>query len=181
MTKYIDGRMKRSEKLTRSEQAGILGDLVQALAILNDPSEISVFLADLLTVAEAKMLSKRLRIAKFLLAGKTYEEVIGLTSASYGTVAKVAVWLSERGQGFRSVVAKLPKKSDSKDWTNYDDWDKFKRRHILYFWPELVLESMSKKADERERKMLFGLLGRLELKASIHRKLEKLLTRTNKS
>ena len=105
-------KTKRYEKLSRNDQIELMFDLVNSFRLVKSPVETINFLQDLLTVKEIKNLSKRLRIAKLLLSDKTHEEIVRNLHCSYASVAKVSVWLSEGGKGFRDVISKLPLKYD---------------------------------------------------------------------
>jgi len=101
--------VKRLEKLSREEQLDLIFDLINAISLVKDPSETAALLEDLLTSTEIKNLAKRLRIAKLLLAGKTHEEIVDFLHCSYATTVKVNMWLNQRGEGFKKIIAKLPK------------------------------------------------------------------------
>lgn len=166
---------KRIEKLSKNQQEDLVLDLVNAFVIAQTLSDAALFLQDLLTRKEMKVLAKRLRIAKLLIAGMTYEEIEKNLHASHGTVAKIAAWLAERGEGFRKIIGKLPEKRVSKSWQEYSDWDKFKRQYSLYFWPELLLEEVVKSANEKQKDRIKSVLERLEEKSELHKRIEKLL------
>lgn len=86
----------------------LMFDLINSFRVLKSPIETTNFLQDLLTAKEIKNLAKRLRIAKLLLTGVTFEEIVRTLHVSYATAAKVSTWLSEGGQGFREVISRLP-------------------------------------------------------------------------
>jgi len=173
---YLD-KTKRLQKLTKKEQEDLFLDLVSALARAQSISDAALFLQDLLTSKEAQNLSKRLRIAKLLITGMTYEEIEKNIHVSHGTIAKIAAWLSEKGDGFRKAIGKLPKEETrrEKTWMDMSDWDKFKRKHALYFWPEILLERVIETASEKKKDQIRKVLGRLDEKSDLHRKIEKLL------
>lgn len=175
MKKLYLEKTKRIEKLTKSEQQGLVIDLVNAIVGARSVGDAALFLQDLLTKSEMRILSKRLRIAKLLLNGMTYEQIETDIHVSHGTVAKIAAWLAERGDGFRRTIEKLPQQKDTRYWKGYSDWDKFKRRYSLYFWPELLLEEIVKNAHHKQKERIKSVLGRLEEKSKLHRKIEKLL------
>lgn len=168
--------MKRLEKLSKGEQESLVFDLVNALVAAQSVSDAALFLQDLLTQSEMKILGKRLRIAKLLIQGMTYEEIEKNLHVSHGTIAKIAVWLSEKGDGFRKIIQKLPKEKDIKRWEDLSDWDKFKRQHSLYFWPELLLEEIIKNANIRQKERMKEVLQRLEEKSDLHKKIERLIS-----
>ena len=104
---YLE-KVKRLEKLSKEKQEDLGFDLVNAMVTANSLADAALFVQDLLTRNEVKILSKRLRIAKLLLSGMTYEEIEKDLHVSHGTVAKIAAWLTQRGDGFRNIIKKLP-------------------------------------------------------------------------
>jgi len=175
MNKFRIDKVKRIEKLSRKEQESLVLDLVNALVQAQSVNDAALFLQDLLTKSEMKILAKRLRIAKLLLAGMTYQEIEKSLHVSHGTVAKIAVWLSERGDGFRKIIEKLPKEKHEEKWFERSEWDGFKRRYSLYFWPELLLEEIVKNANQKQKERIRSVLERLEEKSELHKNIEKLL------
>lgn len=171
---YLE-KAKRIDKLSKEEQQSLVFDLVHALVQAQSVSDAALLLQDLLTKSEMKMLAKRLRIAKLLLAGMTYEQIEEDLYVGHSTVAKIAAWLAERGDGFRKVIEKLPKKKDEEKWHERSEWDSFKRRYSLYFWPELLLEEIVKNANQKQKERIKSVLERLEEKSDLHKKIEKLL------
>jgi len=173
--KFVFDKVKKIEKLSKSEQEGLVLDLINAFSLTGTLNDSALFLEDLLTKAEIKILSRRLRIAKLLLDGMTYRDIEKDLHVGHGTVAKIAIWLAERGDGFRKIVEKLPKKQDEKEWFERSEWDSFKRRYSLYFWPELLLEEIVRNANQREKERIKSVLERLEEKSDLHKKIDKLL------
>ncbi len=168
-------KTKRVEKLSKEDQESLVFDLIHAFTQTHSVGEAAIFLQDLLTKAEMKILGKRLRIAKLLLENMTYDEIAKSLHTSHATVAKIGAWLAERGDGFRKIIEKLPKQRQIKNWTERSDWDRIKRRYSLYFWPELLLEEVVKTANEKQKEMIRNVLERLDEKSKLHRQIEKLL------
>ncbi len=168
-------KTKRIEKLSREDQESLVFDLINAFTQTHSVGEAALFLQDLLTKAEMKILGKRLRIAKLLLGNLTYDAIAENLHTSHATVAKIGAWLAERGDGFRKIIEKLPKQKQAKHWTERSDWDNFKRRYSLYFWPELLLEEVVRSANEKQKGKIRQVLERLEEKSKLHRQIEKLL------
>lgn len=108
--KFRFDKLKREEKFTRNERLGLMFDLINSFRIVKSPSDTANFLQDLLTKKELYNLSVRLGIAKLLISGKTHEQIVKDLHCSFATVAKVGVWLSEGGAGFKKVISKLPKR-----------------------------------------------------------------------
>lgn len=177
MKKLYLQKEKRLDKLTRKEHEELTLDLVNSIVGARSVADAALFLQDLLTKSEMQMLAKRLRIAKLLLDGLTYENIQMQLHVSHSTVAKIAVWLAERGDGFRKIIERLPKNNvkEQEENMNFFDWDKFKRRHSLYFWPELLLQEIVKSANNRQKQRIKDVLDGLEKKSQLHKNLNKLL------
>lgn len=167
--------MPRINKLTNREQEELVLDLVNAFVKCQTLGDAATFLQDLLTINEMKILAKRLRIAKLLINGMTYDEIRPIIHTSNGTIAKIAAWLAERGEGFRKIIKALPKQSTDKKWHEYSDWDKLKRQYSIYFWPELLLEEIIKNANQRQKDRIYKVLIRLKEKSDLHKRIENLL------
>lgn len=168
-------KTKRINKLSKKDQEDLVFDLVYAVVQAQSVADVALFLQDLLTKKEIETLSKRLRIAKLLIGGSSYEEIKEKLFVSHGTVAKIAAWLSERGEGFRKIIQKIPKQKSEKSWEEFTDWDRIKRRYSIYFWPELLLEEIIKNSNKRQKERIREVLDRVKEKSDLHRKIEKLL------
>jgi uncharacterized protein YerC len=168
-------RVRKVERLTNTEQVSLLRDLAYALVQSKSLDEAALFLQDLLTKSELTVLAKRLRIAKLLLKGDSYEEIEGKVKVSHGTIAKIAAWLTERGEGFRNIISRLPKETQSSTFKEFTEWDRFKRRYSIYFWPELLLEEIIRSANKRQKDRLINVLDSLEEKSELNKRIEKLL------
>lgn len=130
MKRQYEMPVKRLEKLSKEDQLDLVFDLINAISLVKDPSETAALLEDLLTSSEVKNLAKRLRIAKLLLSGKTHEEIIEILHCSYATTAKVNLWLSQRGEGFKKIIVKLPKQYQM---------PKLPNRPLTYHLPETLI------------------------------------------
>ncbi len=173
--KYYDEKPKRLDKLSQSDHEDLLRDLINAFSSLKSPTEAALFVQDLLTEKEVTNLSKRLRIAKLFLEGKKYEEIEKELHASHETVAKIGAWLAQKGEGFRLVIQRLPKKQKVKDWREYSPWDKAKRLYPSYLWPDVLLEEIVRSANKKEKERLSKVLKNLGQKSSMHKKLQELI------
>lgn len=170
--KYYDQKVKRLEKLSKPMQEELLFDLINAFSLVKSAEDSAIFVQDLLTVAEVKMLSKRLRIAKLLLEGEKYETIAKDLHVSRSTIAKVGAWLAERGAGFRKVVRKLPEPEKVKDWGGQSRWGRLAAQYPRYFWPS-YLEAEGKKVVVREqKKRLAKTLKGLDEKETVRRRIQ---------
>ncbi len=165
----------RPNKLSKSQQEDITSDLIHALVQTKSIEEVILFLQDLITKKEMEILSRRLRIAKLLIVGMTYDEIKDTIHVSHTTIAKIGTWLAEQGDGFRNIITKLPKETTQKDPLMTFDWKKFKRKYSLYFWPELLLQEIVKSANSKQKEQIKNVLDKLEEKSDLHREIEKLL------
>ena len=157
-------RSKKIERLTKEEQADLAFDLINAFSLIKNPLSASLFLQDLLTQAEVKNLSKRLRIAKLVLSGYRQEEIIKELHCSFATIAKVKDWLDEGGDGFRETIRKLPKKTKP---------FKLERGYLGYGWPQLLAWGYLAYVDDKERKRVENLLKNAEKKKELFAEIQK--------
>lgn len=167
-------RIRKVERLSKSEQESLVFDLVYAMVQTKSVSDGALLLQDLLTKSEITILGKRLRIAKLLISGASYEEIEKKLKVSHATIAKIAAWLTDRGEGFRKIVKSLLKNTNEKN-KEFSDWDKYKRRHGMYFWPELVLEEVIKNSNRKQKEKIRSVLEAVEEKSELHKRLDKLL------
>ncbi len=167
-------RVRKVERLSKNEQESLLFDLVHALVQTKNVNDAALLLQDLLTKSEITILGKRLRIAKLLISGASYEEIEEKLKVSHATIAKIAAWLTDRGEGFRKIVKNLPKNTNGSN-KKLSDWDKYKRRHGMYFWPELVLEEVIKSSNKKQKEKIRSVLEKVEEKSELHKRLGKLL------
>lgn len=159
--RFYNEKVNRLDKLTALEKKDLLFDLLYAFQLIRSPEEVALFVQDLFTKTEVQFLSKRLRIAKLLLQDTTYEQIGKELHASHGTVAKVASWLSERGDGFRRVISQLPKSPEVDNSRTFSDWEKLMRRYPRYFWPQLLFAELARNHDKHQKEMIQKLLDNL--------------------
>lgn len=173
--------MVQKRSLSIEEQRKLLVEFCQALLSLKNIDEVVKFLTDLLTKKEVIALSKRIKIGKLLIEGKGYREIEGLLKVSHVTIAKVASWLAEAGEGFRLVTERTkkekPKPPGSWDYA-MEDWRKSRRRYPLMFWPQLLIEDIIKSANQRQKKRIYQALEKLDKKSKLYKQLNKMLTRS---
>lgn len=68
------------------------------------------FFEDVCTIGEFKALAQRFEIARLLHAGATYEEIARRTHASSATISRVRRYLEYGADGYRLVLARLPRR-----------------------------------------------------------------------
>ncbi len=78
-------------------------DLFEAILSLQTIEDCGLFFQDLLTYNEALSMSQRVRAAKLLLAGETYEQITAETNISSATLARVSKCV-RFGEGYKRVL-----------------------------------------------------------------------------
>jgi len=170
--KYYDQKVKRLEKLSKPMQEELLFDLINAFSSVESVEESALFIQDLLTETEVKQLSKRLRIAKLLIKGEKYEDIMIGLHTSRATIAKVGSWLAERGEGFKRVIKKLPEMEKAKSWEERNYWERMAARYPRYFWPLFSDEEGKKVLVQKQKERLSKVLKGLSKKESVRGKIQ---------
>jgi TrpR-related protein YerC/YecD len=172
----------KTMSLSKESQEKILEDFCEALVSLHTTKEVLPFLTDLLTKTELLTLTKRLHIANLLLAGKDYRTIEEILRVSHGTIARVAAWLAESGEGFRLVAERIPQKQVKNTGIQYEksEWDKVKRKYPMMFWPQLILEEVVRGADKKEKERFRKAVESLDRKSKLYRHFNQLLLSSHK-
>jgi len=151
-------------KLSQEEKLGLMFDLIHAFRIVKKPVETALFLQDLLTANEIRNLAVRLRIAKLLLAGKTFEEIQNTIHASSATITKVSVWLEQGGDGFKNVISRLPSRIKMPK--------KLPHGPIEYHLPQLLIALAQYGLAKNETESLANFVDKLNTKKSTDKDLQ---------
>ena len=96
-----------SRKVDPKKRMEYLDLLWTSISELKSREEIKNFFKDLLSESEAIMLSRRIMIAKYLLEGKSYDEIGGILGASKATIASVHNWLVSGFSGYENAIKKF--------------------------------------------------------------------------
>lgn len=172
-------KFSRIPKLSKKERQELLVALCEALATVKKRDEAAQFLTDLLSPQELEMLAKRLAIAKYLIDGKTYDYIRGILKVSHNTISRVNAWLTLSGSGFRLVIERtknISKKDLGKEFEEkYDpySWQNIKRRYSIYFWPQLLIDEIIKKSNEKEKQKLYSILSSIEGKQNMFKEVDR--------
>ena len=84
----------------------MLEELYAELIKLETVKECEDFLSDLCTMKELQSMGQRLKAAKMLLEGKTYNEVIEETDISSATLARVSKCVRYGDGGYANIIKK---------------------------------------------------------------------------
>lgn len=156
--------MKRVNKLSKNQELDLIFDLINAIALVNNPNKASLLLQDLLAPAEIKNISKRLRIAKLLIDGKTQKEITDEMHCSFATISKMSTWLDEAGFGVKEVITKLPERQEEVDFVG--------NRFRQYRLPEAIWEDYLNLKAFTQRKRVEDLMKNSELKKELFDKIQ---------
>lgn len=84
----------------------MLKELYTSLLKVKTEEELELFLDDLCTIKELESMAQRLKAAKMLLDGKTYNEIVEETEISSATLARVSKCVRYGGGGYQSILKK---------------------------------------------------------------------------
>lgn len=153
------------DELTKYRHLECLIDICTLLTTLKTPLETALVLRDLLSPYEMTMLALRLRTARMLLAGKSYDEIQTALRISPSTIARISVWLEFSGDGYRLASSRLPKelslRSEPSKQMQSDD------RHSQYAWPIQLVSELLKTMDHVSAWKLLEVLAEAEIKSKL--------------
>lgn len=121
------------------EKSKYLDILWTSIAGLNTRQEVKDFFKDLLSVTEAVMLGRRLVIAKMLLEGAKYEEIIKEHKVGDDTIGRVQQWLTSGFGGYEKALEAfenaLEKRKEAERVKNIEPYsfEWLKRKYPLHF------------------------------------------------
>ena len=81
--------------------------LAEVLVAIDNKTDMTNFLRDVMTEKEIIEISARLEAARMLKQGKTYVEIVQKTKLSTRTVARVRDWMQNGAGGYKQVLARL--------------------------------------------------------------------------
>jgi len=169
MAKYT-----RRQLLGKKEETQLIIDFCKTISSLTKIDDAALFVRDLLSKQELRMLAKRLKIAKLLIEGKTYEEIAKELKTSMGTVARINVWLAQSGEGFRMAV----EKSGELKEVEKPSWRGIKRKYPMYYWPEILLKELIYSANKKQRERLQEIIDTLDEKTALTKEIDAFLRKT---
>lgn len=138
------GKVKYNE-LTNFEKKKFLGEFYSMVSLLHSRDEVKNFFKDLLTLSEVVMISRRIQIAKMLLAGMGYDEIKGSLKVGNSTINHVEKWLNNGFGGYKEIIKRYNKKKNLKKTnkipTHSFSWQHIKRKYPLHFLLLNLLEN----------------------------------------
>ncbi len=93
--------------LLPKDRTELLNEFWFMIASLQTQEEVKNFFKDLLSETEAIMLARRIRIARFLLKGISYQSIKETLKTSDTTIARVHRWLQSGFEGYTKALPRL--------------------------------------------------------------------------
>ena len=164
-------KFTRRQKLSPKEETDLIIKFCQAIASISKTEEAALFVRDLLSKPEVRMLAKRLKIAEMLIKGEKYEDIIEQLKVSASTIARVNVWLNQSGEGYRLVLNRTSRIKEPRKPV----WTGLKRKYPMYYWPEILLKEIIYSANKKQKDKLKLLLDKLDEKNELIKELDEML------
>lgn len=79
-------------------------NLYDAVLSLKNEEQCRLFFEDLCTIKELETMSQRLQVAKMLIGGSTFNEIVAATGASTTTISRVNRCLNYGDGGYKVVI-----------------------------------------------------------------------------
>ncbi len=102
----------RVEKLSDKEIMHTLDVLYTATSNIKGREAMKLFLRDLLTKSERIMLGRRIIIARKLIEGETYEDIVETLHVGFDTIRRVQRWLNDQMPGYEKAVEGMKEEFD---------------------------------------------------------------------
>lgn len=142
--------------LDTNEKMKYLDLLWTAIAGLRGRAETKIFFKDLLSESESVMLARRLLIAKMLLGGKTYIEIMDELRVGVDTICRVSQWLTSGFGGYEKAIKAFNqalarrKEIENKKFLRPYSFDWLKNKYPLHFLLFNLIDLASKNRERSE-------------------------------
>ncbi len=132
----MPGKVKYNN-LSKFQKKKYLGEFYTMVSLLKGRDEVKIFFKDLLSLSEVVMISRRIQIAKMLLAGAGYEDVRKELKVGYSTINQVEKWVSNGFGGYKEIIGRYNKKDARRKAEKMPappfSWQHIKRKYPLHF------------------------------------------------
>lgn len=108
-----------------------ISNLWNIFSLIESREETIIFLKELLTPTEIRMLAKRIQIAKMLLEGYKYDDIIPHVRVTTGTISSVNNQLQFGDGGYIKIIERLIKIEQKRQ----REYERRGERRILYHKP----------------------------------------------
>lgn len=120
----------KAKDLPKEEKIKTLDALYTAAGTVRGRTSMKLFLRDLLTESERIMMGRRILIARYLLSGKTFDDIAVEMRVSNTTIRKVDRWLNDQFPGYEQAIKEMekefakrkPRKTEKMDSRNFDSY-----------------------------------------------------------
>jgi len=129
--------------LRDDEKKVYLGDFYTMVSMLESRDEVKNFFKDLLSLSEMVMVARRIQIAKKLMNGMGYAEIIEEMKVGKATIAQVDRWLNAGFGGYKEQIKKYNNKvekikQNGKKWEDSIDdgpepFDRLRKKYPAHF------------------------------------------------
>lgn len=136
---------RRVYEVEKRERSRMLDEFFQMIAEIQDKKAAESFFKDLLTPSEALMLTRRIEIAKLLLAGWNFRDISKKLKVGANTVNYVNRWLFT---GFGGYLSELKKAKNVRDYRNTiptTEWEMIKKKYPAHFLIANLVDKISGK------------------------------------
>ena len=89
---------------SEQEKQAMINELYEVIAATKNEKDVKDLFSDLLTIKELEHLAQRIRAAKLILEGKTYQQIIDATEISSATLSRVSRCVGYGSGGYRRFV-----------------------------------------------------------------------------
>ncbi|OGM97519.1 MAG: hypothetical protein A2735_02185 [Candidatus Yanofskybacteria bacterium RIFCSPHIGHO2_01_FULL_41_21] len=139
----------KSRNVEKKDKAEYLDILYTAVGSLNSRQEIKDFLRDVLTESERIMIGRRIMIARRLLDGQLYDQIMKEMKVGPDTIMRVHRWLEDENKGYEKVITSLKKQfSNHKNFKDYYDSSplgNLRRRYPVHHLLFHIFQDLKKK------------------------------------
>ncbi|OGD57449.1 hypothetical protein A2V71_03465 [Candidatus Berkelbacteria bacterium RBG_13_40_8] len=166
MAKYT-----KRQHLKKEEETNLIIEFCNAVASLSSTEEAALFIKDILSKQETRMMAKRLKIAKLLIRGKSYIDIATELKVGQGTIARINLWLNQSGEGYRLALSR----TKDVEMPQKPTFGVLRRRYPMYHWPEILLKEIIYSANKKQREKLENIINNLDSKSELYRELGRIL------
>lgn len=132
----------------------LLDEFYSIVTLLETREEVKNFFKDLLSASEALMLSRRIQIAKMLLAGLSYDDIRRQIGTGYSTITSVQRWIDSGWGGYFKALENLNKvirrKEAEANQLYNNPFSKLKSKYPAHFLISNGLDELRKWNQERQ-------------------------------
>lgn len=129
-----------------------LNNFWNLVTLLENKDQAKMFLKDLLTPTEMKMLAKRIQIAKMLLEGYNYLDIRNYVKVTDSTIARISNILETEGEGLKIAINYLQKIEKEIDRERMSMTPNLAKKYPAYFLPDKIIEAVGQKIKARNKK-----------------------------